>query len=113
MKVLDFITFKELNEIKKMDRNNKLYVNIQKDGSLEEFDVFTWKDCLGQKSYVVKGYKYGLGSFHSKDYDTLEEALDFVAEAITTNFSLIERCLGDVSYINDSRKQSLAFEIRY
>lgn len=113
MNIFDLVTFKELNKIQKQDEADALNVQFQKDGSLEKFEVLSWKDCLGQKAYAVKGYKYGLGSFYSQDYDTLEEALNFVVRTISTHFELIEKNICGISYMNDSRKKGKALEIRY
>ena len=113
MKVLDFITFKELNEMKKQDAKNKLNVRFNKEGSLEEVTVFSWIDCMGNKGYALQAYKFGFGSYWSNDYDTLEEVLNLAAEIIKTNFTTIEKSFCSRSYINDSRKNSLALEIFY
>ena len=110
----DLVTFKTLNKINKQDEANALNVWFAKEGSLEHFSLFSWIDCMGSKAYAVKGYKYGVGSFHSQDYDTLEEALNFITETIATKFEMIEGCLyGSVSYINDSSKHTKALEIFY
>lgn len=114
MKLFDLVTFKALNKINKQDEANALNVWFAKEGSLEYFKLFSWTDYMGSKAYVVESYKYGIGSFYSRDYDTLQDALNFITNTIATKFAMIEECLyGPVSYINDSSKHTKALEIKY
>lgn len=113
MKLTNLITFKQFNKIIKQDEANKLNVKLEREGSLEHVDVFTWVDCMNNKAYAVAAYKYGFGSYWSEDFDTLDEALNHAIDIIETKFTNIEKRIGSVSYINDSRKRSLALEILY
>ena len=113
MNILNYITFKELNNIRKLDKVNRLFVSISKNNLDYEFELFSWKDIHEEKSYVVQGSTPDCYFFESRNYDKLEDALDFIAYTISTNYRFVRTPDEELHYYNILKNRISCYEIVY